>query len=96
MDTLKEARIEHETLLRTNPVYGLSLRMDELAMQLEPSLNQDDHSEGEALTQEIELAPMRIYMNIDRKSMELQKRIALLESQVSSLKEKRGEEYVIK
>ena len=39
-DTLKEARIEHETLLR-NPAYCLYLQMDELAMQQEPSLNQD-------------------------------------------------------
>ncbi|KKM69339.1 hypothetical protein LCGC14_1451850 [marine sediment metagenome] len=51
----------------------------------------------EKTIQEIELTPMRIYMNIDRKSMELQKRIALLESQVSSLKGKKGGEgYVIK
>ncbi len=93
-DTLKEARMEHETLLR-NPAYCLYLQMDELAMQQEPSLNQDIPEEKPI--QEAEFTPMRIYLNIDRKSLELQKRIALLESQVSSLREKGGGEgYVIK
>ncbi len=39
-DTLKEARIEHETLLR-NPAYCQWLIQDDMLMQLEPSLNQD-------------------------------------------------------
>jgi len=41
MDTCKEARIEHETLLRTDPAYSLGLQMDDLAMQQEPAWNQD-------------------------------------------------------
>jgi len=50
---------EHHRLLRTNPLYGLNLRMDELAMQQEPSLNQDIleesiHSKNGACVQENE------------------------------------------
>ena len=42
--------------------------------------------------------PMRIYLNIDRKSLELQKRIALLETSVNTLKEiktKKKDSYTI-
>ena len=36
---------EHNRLLRTNPLYGLSLQMDDLAMRQEPSWNQDSEKE---------------------------------------------------
>ena len=39
-------------------------------------------------TPEPELTPQRIYLNIDRKSLELQKRISLLESFVEGLRAK--------
>lgn len=39
------------------------------------------------IEREITPQPMRIYLNIDRKSLELQKRIALLETEVNTLKE---------
>ena len=38
-----------------------------------------------------ELTPQRIYLNIDRKSLELQKRISLLESIVEELRAKKSE-----
>jgi len=97
---------EHHRLLRTNPLYGLNLRMDELAMQQEPSLNQDIleetiHPKNGAYVQENEQVT-KIYtrINIDNKALELQKRIVSLEEKIKKMrggaKGRGGEEYVIK
>ncbi len=93
-DTLKEARMEHETLLRTNPAYGLSLRMDELSMQQEPSLNQDVLPVETTVIYSKETSWSNRQWDQVR---QLKGMVLFLQRKLNdSLKEKRGEGYVIK
>ena len=52
----------------------------------------EEHSIIGTHTPEPELTPQRIYLNIDRKSLELQKRISLLESFIEKLRAKKSEQ----
>lgn len=92
--TRAEMQKEHYRAVRENGNYRLDGMLDVLREEVSMQLPYPIPPLSEALSiltpysdSAEEPRPMRIYLNIDRKSMELQKRIALLEMKVDTLKE---------
>ena len=82
---------EHYRRMRTDPMYRLQERMNYLEAQQEPAWYCPESEQRE----EPRVKPV-IYLNLDKKAMELQKRIIALENNFHSDKKRQPDPYIIR
>ena len=91
MNNLELGRYEHEQLLK-NPEYRMMLMMEDLEYRMTPSLAQNELPE---ISHQVKpIIHRHIHLHIDKKALELQKRIVALEESLKPPYKKDEERFI--